>query len=81
MVSLNKRGIKNKGLVRCVIAAAISASMATGFSLNAQADAIDNLLEKLKAKGVISEEEYQEVLETREGEKAVGKFCLLGSWS
>ena len=73
MVEIKKLASKNKGLVRCTLAVAISAALATGFSINARADAIDNLLEKLKAKGVISEEEYQEVLETREGEKAVAR--------
>ncbi len=73
MVAIKKLVSKNNGLVRCALAVAISTALATGFSVNARADAIDNLLEKLKAKGVISEEEYQEVLETREGEKAVAR--------
>ena len=73
MVATKKLASKNNGLVRCTLAAAIAALLATGFPVIARADAIDNLLEKLKAKGVISEEEYQEVLETREGEKAVAR--------
>lgn len=41
--------------------------------LPAHADAIDNLIERLKAKGVISEEEYGEIKELREGEKGVAR--------
>lgn len=43
------------------------------FQVPAQADAIDSLIEKLKAKGVLSEDEYQEFKDAREGEKAVAR--------
>jgi phosphate-selective porin OprO/OprP len=39
----------------------------------AHADAVDNLLDRLKAKGVISDEEYNEIKDERDGEKAVAR--------
>jgi phosphate-selective porin OprO and OprP len=50
---------------------ATAAAIALAFQAPARADAIDNLIDKLKAKGVLSEEEYQEFKDARDGEKAV----------
>ncbi len=38
-----------------------------------RADALDNLIEKFRQKGLLSEEEYREVKELREGEKALAR--------
>jgi phosphate-selective porin OprO and OprP len=69
-----RRNATNSNFRRTTLVAALAAALALGFaSAPARADAIDNLLEKLKAKGVLSEEEYNEFKEAREGEKAVGR--------
>lgn len=39
----------------------------------ARADAIDNLLDRLKEKGVITQDEYNELKDVRDGEKAVAR--------
>lgn len=60
--------LKNSLLSLC-----ISAALGMAFTPIAHADALDNLIEKLKEKGVISEEEYKDVIEVREGERAVAR--------
>lgn len=55
------------------LALCLSAALGVAFPPIVHADALDNLLEKLKEKGVITEEEYKDVIEVREGEKAVAR--------
>ena len=58
-------------LKRTFLAVSISAAVGVAFAPVAQADALDNLIEKLKEKGIINEQEYKDVIEVREGERAV----------
>jgi phosphate-selective porin OprO and OprP len=61
-------------LKKTALAAAVSGAMTFGFwHAPAYADAIDDLLEKLKAKGVLTEEEFKDFKDVREGEKAVNR--------
>ena len=60
-------------LKRTLLAAAISIALGATFTPVANADALDNLIEKLKEKGVITEDEYKDVIEVREGERAVAR--------
>ncbi|MDQ3260676.1 MAG: OprO/OprP family phosphate-selective porin, partial [Pseudomonadota bacterium] len=73
MVALKKPSLKRNVMTQTILTVAISAAFGLGFAPIAQADALDNLIEKLKEKGVISEDEYQEVIEVREGERAVAR--------
>ncbi|MEO5861270.1 MAG: porin [Burkholderiales bacterium] len=73
MVALKKPSLKRNLMTQTILTVAISAAFGLGFAPIAQADALDNLIEKLKEKGVISEDEYQEVIEVREGERAVAR--------
>jgi phosphate-selective porin OprO and OprP len=59
--------------VKTLLALSIAAALSVAFSPIARADALDNLIEKLKEKGVITEEEYKDVIEVREGERAVAR--------
>ena len=47
-------------LKRTLLAAAVSIALGATFTPVANADALDNLIEKLKEKGIINEEEYKE---------------------
>ena len=60
-------------MTQIILAMAIFAGLGLGLASIAQADALDNLIEKLKEKGVISEDEYKEVIDVREGERAVSR--------
>ena len=60
-------------LKKTLIALSVSAALGMAFAPIAHADALDNLIEKLKEKGIISEDEYKEVINVREGEKAVAR--------
>ena len=71
MVAPKKPSTKRNVMIKTILAMAISAGLGAGFVPIAQADALDNLIEKLKEKGVITEDEYKEVIEVREGERAV----------
>ncbi len=71
MVVPKKPSAKRNAMIKTALAMAISAGLSVGFAPVAQADALDNLIEKLKEKGVITEDEYKEVIEVREGERAV----------
>ncbi len=73
MVALKKPSLKRNVMTQTILTVAISAAFGLGFAPIAQADALDNLIEKLKEKGVISEDEYEEVIEVREGERAVAR--------
>ncbi len=63
----------NSTFKRTLLAISISALLGAAFTPIAHADALDNLIEKLKEKGIISEEEYKDVIDVREGERAVAK--------
>ena len=58
---------------KTVLAFSISAALGVAFTPIAHADALDNLIEKLKEKGIINEQEYKDVIEVREGERAVAR--------
>lgn len=60
-------------LKRTLLAVSVSIALGVAFAPVAHADALDNLIEKLKEKGVITEDEYKDVIEVREGERAVAK--------
>ena len=70
MVAVKKMFLQ-QFLSRSTLALAVSATLAIGISSSAQADVLDSLIDKLKEKGVITEDEYHEIKDTREGEKAV----------
>ena len=63
----------NSPLKQTLLALALSTALGMAFMPIAHADALDNLIEKLKEKGIINEEEYREVIEVREGERAVAR--------
>lgn len=71
MVAPKKPSSKSTTMTQTILAMAISAGLGLGVASVAKADALDNLIEKLKEKGVITEDEYKEVIEVREGERAV----------
>jgi phosphate-selective porin OprO and OprP len=71
MVAQEKPSTKRNATTKTLLAVAISVGLSAGLAPVAQADALDNLIEKLKEKGVITEDEYKEVIEVREGERAV----------
>ncbi len=71
MASMLLRNGKFALLQRTVLAGAIG--LLFGVQLPARADALDNLIERLKTKGVISEEEYNEIKDLREGERNVAR--------
>lgn len=73
MVAPKKPSSKRNTMTQTLVAMALSAGLGLGFTSVAKADALDNLIEKLKEKGVISEDEYKEVIEVREGERAVAR--------
>jgi phosphate-selective porin OprO and OprP len=58
---------------RIASTALIAAGLIGSFALQARADALDDLLERLKERNVITEEEYKSLKDTREGERAVAR--------
>ena len=73
MVAPKKRSLKRSAITQTIIAMAVSAGLGFGVVPVAEADALDRLIDKLKEKGVISEDEYNDVIDIREGEKAVAR--------
>jgi phosphate-selective porin OprO and OprP len=70
--SIAQNGIPALAKITLSVSSALLLTWASA-QLPAHADAVDQLLEKLKAKGVLSDDEYRTIKEDREGEKAVAR--------